>query len=180
MHVFRGTSTPSPLLGLNGDLFFDTLAGKIYVKQEFNTWELLITSASSSSPGAPVWTKYTVGFAALATADVTNDIELFSLPAKSMILGMFAKSTDSFTGGNISAYGVSIGYEGALTHFLGLYDVFAAPGDENFLFNTLPVDVFDFGSPTSIRIAATSVDDNLDQATAGSVDIYVQTSALPA
>lgn len=41
MNVYKGTTTPSVDLGIDGDLYFNTLAGLIYHKVELNTWQLV-------------------------------------------------------------------------------------------------------------------------------------------
>lgn len=125
-----------------------------------------------------VWTKYTVPYTSLSTTSTTNDIQLFSLPAKGVIHEVAIHHTTSFTGGSISAYTISIGITGTVTKYASAFDVFQAASGTAFQFS-LSSGMENFSSATSIRIAAVSTGANLNAATAGSVDVYVKTSNLP-
>jgi hypothetical protein len=135
-------------------------------------------AASHAAGGAdevlsiPKWEKYTVGFAALAAAALTNDIELLSLPAGGVIHAVKIKHSASFVGGAIGAYTISVGIVGTLAKYLAAFNVFQAPGNA---VQTVEANVGteNHAAVTSIRVAATAVGANLDQATAGSVDIWV-------
>jgi hypothetical protein len=131
----------------------------------------------SPVPNQSAWKKYTVSYAALSAAALTNDIELFSLPAKHTIHGVVIKHNTPFTGGAISAYTLSVGVVSNLAKFSTAFDVFQAAAS-NVMQDSANLDTEDIASSTSIRLAAISVGANLDQATAGSVDIYVQLSDL--
>lgn len=124
------------------------------------------------------WTKYTTGFAALSTAGLTNDIELFSLPAKTMIHSVVIKQSTAFSGGLIATYTVSVGINGNLVKYAAAFNVFQAVGATTFGTNFLPA-IENFTSATSIRIAAISTVGNLNAAVAGSVEVWALTSLLP-
>jgi hypothetical protein len=126
----------------------------------------------------PRWTKYTVGHAALQAAALTNDIELFSLPAKAMLHEVHVKHSTAFAGTGITAYTVSVGIAGETTRYSDAFDVFQAVGDTVFDPNAGGF-LEDHGSATSVRIFATSEGANLDQSSAGSVDVWVLWSTLP-
>lgn len=122
--------------------------------------------------GVPVWQKVTKTYSDLATAGTTNDIELLSLLAGGVIHAVKIKHSASFTNGAITAYTVSVGIVGTLAKYHSAFDVFQAPG------NTVQsvesnVDIENHGAATSIRLAAISTGANLDQAVAGSVDVWV-------
>ena len=128
--------------------------------------------------GLPVWRKITVSHTALQTASTANDVELLSLPAAATIHAVIIKHTTAFAGTGVTGYTASIGISGDLTKYASAFDVLQATGD-TVAQSTNVVDVENFGSATSIRIAATSTGANLDQSTAGSVDVYVLMSTLP-
>lgn len=128
--------------------------------------------------GALIWTKYTVPYTSLATAGLTNDIELFALAAKTMIHNVVLKQSTAFSGGLIATYTVSVGITGNLVKYAAAFNVFQAAGAATFGLNVLP-GIENFTGATSIRIAAISTVGNLNSATAGSVDAFVLTSLLP-
>ena len=127
----------------------------------------------------PFWTKYTVTYSQLAAGALTNDIQLFSLPARGTIHAVVVKHSASFTGGAIATYTLSVGITGTLAKYASAFNVFQAPGNTvlqssggTFTENTV--------AATSVRVAATSTGANLSAATAGSATIWVLTSTLPA
>ena len=123
------------------------------------------------------WTKYTVGHAALQAAALTNDIELFSLLAKEMIHAVVVKHATAFAGASVSAYEVSVGIAGELDKYSGAFDVLQATGNTVKQITNV-VDYENHAAATSIRVAATAIGANLDQSSAGSVEIWVLKSLL--
>lgn len=138
-----------------------------------------VTSAQLLS--VPVWTKYTVLYSDLTTAGTTNNITLLTLPLKTMIHHVAIKHSVAFTGGIISAYTLSVGITGTLAKYLAAFDVFQAVAATTFSASaaTIKADLESFGGGIAIKVAAVSTTANLDAATAGSADIWVQTSLLP-
>jgi hypothetical protein len=132
-----------------------------------------------ASLALPKWTKFTVAFSAFTAAATTEDIELVSLATRGAIHKVVIKHTTAFSGGTLSAYTLSVGITGTLAKYAVAFDVFQAVGNTVFGFNNLP-DMENFGAATSIRIAATSTGDNLNNATAGSVDVWLLRTVLPA
>lgn len=126
----------------------------------------------------PRCVKVTKTFADFAFAGLTNDIEVFSLPAKGVIHTVAQKHTIAFSGGTIASYTTSVGISGNFTKYSAAFDVFQATGDTVFRFDELP-NMENFGAATSIRAQAVATGDNLDQAVAGSVDFYIFYSVLP-
>jgi hypothetical protein len=125
------------------------------------------------------WTKYTVDESAFTLAATSEDIELFSLPANTFIHRVHIKHSASFTGGAINSFTISVGIAGSLTKYANAFDVFQAPADATFQDSSV------FGleshvSATSIRVEASSGVGDVADATAGSVDIWVRSSTLPA
>ena len=138
-----------------------------------------LDEAAGLIAGSPAWTKFTVTHTALQAAALTNDIELFSLAALGTIHGIVIKHTTAFSGGAITEYRVSIGIAADLEKYTLPFDVFQAIGDTVKDVSSV-LDLESFSGVTSIRIAAEAVGANLDQSLAGSVDIYVLSSTLPA
>lgn len=136
-------------------------------------------ASTVSIQASPAWTKYTVTYAQLSAAALTNDIQLFSLGARQTIHAVVIKHSASFTGGAIATYTVSVGIAGTLAKYASAFNVFQAPGNTvlqssggTFTENTV--------AATSVRVAAVSTVGNLNAATSGSVDIWVLVSTLPA
>lgn len=128
-----------------------------------------------------VWTKYTTSHTAFQTAGLTNDITLFTLPAKTLIHKIILKQTTAFSGTLIATYTISIGITGNLVKYIAVYDVMAAVASNTFGVSSTSINptLEDFSSGVAIKISAVSSVANLDASTAGSIDTYVLTSLLP-
>lgn len=124
------------------------------------------------------WTKYTKAYTDLATAGLTNDIELFQLDAKQMIHQVVIKQSTPFAGGLIATYTLSVGIVGNLVKYGAAFDVKQAAGATVFGANILQ-GVENFSTATSIRLAGISIVGLLNAATAGAVDVWVLKSLLP-
>jgi hypothetical protein len=146
-------------------------------KVAINARQLDVTNVTEGF-GLPVWKKYTVSESAFTAASSTENIELFQLPAKATIHNVIIKHTTSFTGGTLTAFTLSVGVSGNLTKYASAYDVFQATGASNHQ-STSAFDMENYSSATSIRLAATSSGDNVNNATAGTVEVYVLWGILP-
>jgi hypothetical protein len=135
----------------------------------------LVEDALEKLDAAAWWTKYTVTYSDLSAASTTNDVELFSLPAGGVIHGVKIKHSTAFSGGSISAFTVSVGITGTLAKYASAFDVFQAVGNTTQQISST-VGTENHGASTSIKIAATSTGANIDQATAGIVDVWVMWS----
>lgn len=127
----------------------------------------------------PVWNKYSVTHTQLQAAALTNDIELVSLPPKGVVHAVVVKTTTAFAG--TTTYTLSVGITGTLTKYTAATSVKTAVSATNFFlcgtsFVTGPED---FSSAVSVRLSAIATVENLDQSSAGVVDVYVLTSFLP-
>lgn len=123
------------------------------------------------------WQEFTVSYSDLAAAATGNDIALYTLPAKTALMGVYIKHTTPFSGGGISSYSVSVGISGRLERYASAFDVLQAVGD------TAHQDSQIFFTPsesatTQIRISAKTSSINLDQATGGSATIRLLTSTM--
>jgi hypothetical protein len=124
----------------------------------------------------PMWRKYTVTYADLATAATTNNITVATLPAGGVVEAVKIKHSAAFTGGAISAYTVSVGITGTLNKYAAAYDVFQAPSATAMQLSTTQ-GTESHTATTALKIAATSTGANLSAATAGSVDVWIKMSA---
>lgn len=79
----------------------------------------------------PFWRKWTVGHADLQTAGLTNNIELFQLPAGGVLHGLKVKHSEAFAGTGITDYKVSVGIAGTLAKFIADFDVDSAVSNTN-------------------------------------------------
>jgi len=124
------------------------------------------------------WTKYTRTYTQLAAAALTNDIQLVSLPARSVLLGVVVKHSVQFTGA-FGDYAVSVGIVGDLDKYASAFSV-AQVVSNTALMSAGGLFIENAGAATSVRLAATSTVANLNTATTGSVDVWLLTSVLPA
>lgn len=129
-------------------------------------------SALATDVDVPRWRQYTVAESAFTAAAASEDIELFSLPAGGIIQAVKIKHSTAFSGGTLSAFTVSVGITGTLDKYASAFDVFQAVADTTMqLSNSFGTE--DHGSATSIRINAAATGDTVNNATAGSVDVWV-------
>lgn len=125
------------------------------------------------------WTKYTIAETALTTSSTTEDETLFACPQFCKVEYVVVKHSAAFTGGSISAMTVSVGTTGTVDYYSQAHDIFQATGD------TVFQDTNVFGSATmaaaghNVIARFTAVGDDVVNATAGSVDIWVKVSILP-
>lgn len=130
----------------------------------------------------PTWMKFSFTHTDFQAASLSNNIEIYSAPARVNILGCILKHSTQFAGTGITDYKLSVGLTGDLARYLSLFDVDTAPAD------TKPTgyaegyvgDQLGFGAVTSIRIAATAAGANLDQSTAGAGNLWLLVSRLEA
>ena len=119
--------------------------------------------------------KTTKTYADFAFAGLTNAITLLTLPAGAIVHKVKVKHSAAFSGGGITAYTVSVGITGNLTKYAAAFDVFQAVASTTQAVTT-PSDAnapTDHLATTAVKANATSVTANLDQATTGSVDIWI-------
>jgi hypothetical protein len=121
--------------------------------------------------------KITKAYTDFATAGTTNTISGYILPSKTQIVSVEIRHTTAFSGGAISAYTVGVGITGALNKLALNFDVFQATGNEVAEAYRYGGSL-NYGATTDIKFTAISTGANLDQAVAGSVDIYLILSTL--
>lgn len=130
---------------------------------------------AQTNTALPLWVKYVKTYTDFSAAALTKDIELFQLPAKGVIHGVFINPTVAFTGGLIASFSLSVGNAGLLTKYSTAVSVFTA----SLQAPQALMGVESMSIATSIRVAAISTVGTLDAATAGSADVYVLRSTLP-
>ena len=126
----------------------------------------------------PRWRKFTYDHSDFSTGATTFSITAFSLAAGEGIDSVIVRHTTAFSGGSISAYTIQVGVSADLDNFASPFNVFQAAGGTVSSVGNF-IDVPNFASTTDFVVTADSVGDDLDQASAGSVDIYVRTFLLP-
>ena len=127
-------------------------------------------------PNMAQWIKVTKVYTDFATAGVTNDIEIYSLPAKSLIHSCQVVVNTAFSGGTISAYTISVGIGGNLVKYSAATNVFTG---FTLTQPSVLAGIESLSGATSIRAAAISTIGLLNAASAGSVSVYLLISTLP-
>lgn len=127
----------------------------------------------------PRWVKVTKSYTDFSTGGLTNDISIYTLPIKGYIHDIKIVPTTAFSGGLIATYTISVGISGALTKYAIATNVFTGNTTLNTIHTPL-VGLESTSGTTDIRAQAVSTVGNLSAATAGSVDIYLLVSTLPA
>jgi hypothetical protein len=127
----------------------------------------------------PTWVKVTKTFSNFATAALTNDISIYTLPIKGYIHDVKIVPTTAFSGGTISACTISVGKSGALTKYAIATDVFTGNTTVTAIHTPL-IGLESTSGTTDIRAAiiAVGVAQTLNNLSAGSVDIYLLVSIL--
>jgi hypothetical protein len=129
-------------------------------------------------PNTPAWYKVTKTFSDFATAGLTNDISIFTLPAKGYIHDIKIVPTTAFSGGTIATYTVSVGISGSLSKYAIATNVFTGNVTINTVHTSLP-GLESTSGTTDIRAQVISTVGNLNAATAGTVNFYLLISELP-
>jgi hypothetical protein len=134
---------------------------------------------SWAAGGGSSWTKYTIAHTALQAAALTNNAAVLTLPIKGIVEGILIKTTTAFAGSGITSYNLTVGITGNESKYLPTYDADAAVTGSNYDISSVAIGGEDLGATEAIKVFATSVGANLDQSSAGSVDIYIKTATLP-
>lgn len=136
-----------------------------------------INSAIAVIP-SPQWIKITKSYTDFATAGVTNNITIYTLPIKGYIHDVKIVPTTAMSGGLIATYTMSVGIAGVLAKYALATDVFT--GNVTTVAPHAPIAGLESTSgTTAIKAAAISTVGNLNAAVAGSVDFYLLISTLP-
>ncbi len=141
-----------------------------------NTNKRLVVGAAGGT--LPTWNKFTIGEAALTDADTSEDEALFTALQHQKVHAITIKHSAAFTGGGLSSMTISIGTAASPTYYVAAYNIFQAVGDLVFLDENIfgSVTMAAAGHPVIARF--TSGGGNVADATAGSVDVWIQTSLI--
>lgn len=122
--------------------------------------------------------KVTKTFTDFATAGLTNDISIFTLPANWYIHDVKIIPTTAMSGGLLGTYTVSVGVAGNLVKYAVANNVFT--GNTTLGLVHTPLSGLESTSGnTDIRAQAVSTVANLNAATAGAVDFYLFMTRIP-
>ena len=141
----------------------------VVVNNAGNGWSLV--------PGLTPMQEVVVGYAALSAASTNFQLELFTIPAGSILTYVVIKHTTSFTGGGISDVKASIGTAGAPTLFVNSFDVYQAPGDTVYQ-SVVANFIGSFVNTTGIYLTAVSSGANLSALGAGSLNVWYDYDSL--
>lgn len=118
--------------------------------------------------------KITKTFADFATGSTTNTIlSGFDIPPRGLIYHTFIKASTTFSGGAIASYVVKAKLPAVDLTFNT--NVFTG---ESVTQGVLSTNIASMTVPAAVSLTATSTGANLDQATQGSVDIWIFYSVL--
>ncbi len=124
----------------------------------------------------PAWFKFTKTFSDFSAAKLTDSIELFTLEDGCLSHAVSVDLVTAFSGGSISAYSLSVGISGDATKYINAFNGMTGANTGEVQYATLTNETYK--NERVIYIAATTVDDDLDKATAGEIDIYALLSKM--
>ena len=133
------------------------------------------TAFQDRLPQNPQYKKVTKTFTNFSAAALTNDIEIYSLPANGVLRVVIQDVATTFSGGTIATYTISVGIAGQLALFAIAFDV------KTGVVNTQATDniyINKTGAAVSIRAAAITTVANLDAATQGAINFHLEISQL--
>lgn len=126
----------------------------------------------------PKWTKVTKTFTDFSAAATNRQISILTLPISGYIHDVKIIPTTAFSGGLIGTYTISVGKAGATTRYSIPTNVFTGNTTVTDIHTPL-VGLESISATEAITATALTTVANLDQATAGSVDIHLLVSILP-
>ena len=121
------------------------------------------------------WHKFELRPADLTAAATTRDIHLFTLGTDEIIEKVRIKHSQSFRGGALTAYTVSVGVTGDLAKYGSAFDVFQEVLTRNQQLSSV-LGGLEENDRASLRVQATATGGNLDAATQGVVEIAIETT----
>lgn len=140
----------------------------------------VLQNGSPIGGGGASWTKYTFSNTQLSDpGQQGKSVTIVTLPQKSVVTGVIVKHSKAFTGGAITAYNVSIdsnnvGYAAYSPNL----DVFQSPADNIFNSNIQQAPIFQ-SAGDDVVISSSCEGGTLDEATQGSVDVWLKVETLP-
>lgn len=139
----------------------------------------VVLHASTHAHGAadplsafPQWVKVSKTYSDLAAAALSNSITLLTLPAGGVVHAVKLKHSTAFAGGAIATYTVEVGPATDTDKYAPPLDVFQAIGASVYELAGILGGESHTGT-TVIQLTARATGANLDQASAGAVDVWV-------
>jgi hypothetical protein len=132
-----------------------------------------INSSLTTLNNLVVFQSVTVSYSQLQTAALTNAVQLFQMPARSVLKNVIIKHSTNFSGGSISDVYAQVGTSGNYGQFINNFDIFQIVGDQVFD-NVLTNYLGSFANPTSVYLNAVATGANLSALTQGSVTVNYQ------
>lgn len=123
------------------------------------------------------WFKVVVSALDFTAAAASESIDLFQLPAGGIVEAVKAKHSAAFAGGTITAYTVEVGSATQTPKYMSPFDVFSAPSATNHRVATSG-DEESHSAPTPIKVTAKATGGNVNDATVGTVEIWVKASTV--
>lgn len=117
-------------------------------------------------------------FTQFQTAALSNPVQIFSLPAKSILKNLIIKHSTLFTGTSITSVTAQVGPSGAYTSIIGGFDVKQTVADTAFD-NSLSGYIGSFVSATPIYLNMVAVGANLSALSQGSLTVDYEYSTFP-
>ena len=127
---------------------------------------------------APLWQKFSIGFASINTTTAAFTATLFNLEPLESIIGYIVKHSAAFAGGSVTAVDLAIGIAGDNLKHIDSFDVFQGATDTAFQTMNI-IEMESFVNTTTVFARFTSTGSNLDSITAGNLDVYVLKNTLP-
>ena len=126
-----------------------------------------------------VWTKYTLTHTQFQVLGDTSQVEVFQAAQNQIITGVVMKHTVPFTGGTTyTSYTISVGPASSAQEYASNFDVLQMVSSDAHK-STIVQKIPTFGN-VSVSVKATATaDHSLNDSTAGSLDIWVETVTLP-
>lgn len=118
------------------------------------------------------WTKYTVDESDFTATAGQESITLYATLAGEVIHAVKIKHSEAFAGGAVADFTVEVGIAGNTNKYAAAFDVFQAVGDTTFSI-TGTVGAESHAAGVAILCTGTCASDDVADATAGSVDIWV-------
>jgi hypothetical protein len=136
----------------------------------------IFNSPPSNYASTPKWIKITKTYLDFAIEDLANDISIYTLPKMGNVHDIKIVTTEAFSGGTIESYELLVSAAKSSNVRNLSSGSLNGPmlGD-----NTTLVSEETLLETTDIRAFVSSSIGNLDEATAGIVDIYILVSLLP-
>lgn len=142
----------------------------------------IFNSPPSNYASTPKWIKITKTYLDFAIEDLANDISIYTLPKMGYIHDIKIVTTEAFSGGTIESYELLVS-ESKSSNVKANLSLGLAQGPSSGQLiggsNSALISEKTLLAPVDIRAFVSSSIGNLDEATAGIVDIYILVSLLP-